>query len=163
MKTASWLAIAAIAGGVAYTAKGCLNRPAPDQKLAGQLEDLCEIARKGAEKPVAGVKKLGRYVIQHGGDLAKNAVDMIALIERIPDDDAHDERAMLARDRLQAVSCKDDWERFNRAIDGDQEAMELIQDAMVRLNSTLEIILGPRMRLRDLPARIEGLVPRVTR
>jgi len=159
MKATSWLAIAAIVGGVAYTAKGCLNRPAPDQKLAGQIEDLCEIARTGAEKPVAGVKKLGRFFVQYGGDFAKNAVDMIALIERIPDDDAHDERAMLARDRLHAVGCKDDWERFNRAIDGDPEAMALIQDAMVRLNSTLEIILGPRLRLRDLPARIEGLVP----
>jgi hypothetical protein len=162
MTKARWLAIAAIAGGVSYTAKGCLNRPAPDQKLAGQLEDLCEIARTGAEKPVAGVKKLGRYMIQHGGDLAKNAVDMIALIERIPDDDAHDERAIIARDRLHEVSCKDDWDRFNRAIDGDPDAMALIQDAMTRLNATLEIILGPRMRLRDLPARIEGLVP-VTR
>lgn len=163
MTKARWLAIAALAGGVAYTAKGCLNRPAPDQKLAGQLDDLCEIARAGAEEPVAGVRQLGRYVIQHGGDLAKNAVDMIALIERIPDDDAHDERAELARERLQAVGCKDDWERFNRAIDESEEAMRLIQDAMVRLNGTLEIILGPRLRLRDLPARIEGLVPGVTR
>jgi hypothetical protein len=158
MMKARWLAIAAIAGGVAYTAKGCLNRPAPDQKLAGQLEDLCEIARAGADKPVAGVKKLGRYMIQHGGDLAKNAVDMIALIERIPDDDAHRERAMLARERLNAVSCRGDWERFNRAIEADPEAMALIQEAMERLNGTLEIILGPGMRLRDLPARIEGFV-----
>ena len=160
MTKARWLAIAAIAGGVAYTAKGCLNRPAPDQKLAGQLEDLCEIARVGAEKPVAGVKKLGRYMVQYGGDLAKNAVDMVALIERIPDDDAHTERAIIARDRLRAVSCRADWESFNRAIESDPEAMALIQAAMDRLNSTLEIILGPGMRVRDLPARLEALVTR---
>ena len=160
MKATSWLAIAAIAGGVAYTAKGCLNRPAPDQKLAGQFEELCDIARVGTGDPVGGVKMLGRFFVRRGGDLAKNAVDMIALIERIPDEGAHTERAIIARDRLAAVSCRADWERFNRAIDENEEAMAMIQEAMVRLNSTLEIILGPNLRLRDLPARIEGLVPR---
>ena len=159
MKGTSWLAIAAIAGGAAYTAKGCLNRPAPDQKLAGQLEDMCEIARAGAADPVAGVTAYGRYLLGNAGDIAKNAVDMVTLIERIHDEGAHTERAIIARDRLRAVHCSDDWERFHRAVEQDPEAKRLVQDAMERLDSTLQIILKPGMRLRDLPARLEQLAP----
>jgi hypothetical protein len=154
MKAKGWITMAIVAGGVGFAVKttaGCLNRPAPDQKLAGQFEDLCDIARAGAEEPVAGVKALGKYVVLHGGDLTKNLVDTIALIERIPDDEAHDERAFVARDRLMAAACPEDWMRFDDAIDGSPEAIELLNRAGERLTRTLEIILGPGAKLRDLP------------
>ena len=161
MKATRWLAIAAIAGGAAYTAKGCLNRPAPDQKLAGQLDDLCDIARDGAEKPVAGVKALGRYMVKHGGDLLENFGNTIAVIERIADDEAHDERARMARDRIQGPlrACERDWQRFGQAIDRDPEAAAMMERAMMRLNRTLEILFGgKRVTLDGLPRQLEQLV-----
>lgn len=160
MTKARWLAIVAIAGGVAYTAKGCLNRPDPDQKLAQQIEEMCEIARDGAEDPVAGLRTYGRYLLRNAGDIAKNAVDMIVVIERIRDEAAHTERAIIARDRLRAVGCPADWERFNLAIEANDEAKALRQEAADRLNHTLTIILKPGLQLGDLPAQLESLVTR---
>lgn len=154
MKAKGWITTALVAGGLVFAVKttgGCLNRPAPDQKLAGQFEDLCEIAKKGAEKPVAGVKALGKYMVLNGGDIAKNLVDTVALIERIKDDDAHDERARVARDRMLESACPADWQAFDEAINDSPEAMELLNKAGERLARTLEIILGPGARLRDLP------------
>lgn len=154
MKAKGWITTALVAGGLVFAVKttaGCLNRPAPDQKLAGQFDDLCDIAKKGAEKPVAGVKALGKYMVLHGGDIAKNLVDTVALIERIKDDDAHDERARVARDRLLESACPADWQAFDEAINDSPEAQELINRAAERLSRTLEIILGPGAELRDLP------------
>jgi len=162
MKAKGWFATALVAGGIAMTVKmtgGCLNRPAPDQKLAGEFEDLCDIARKGADKPVAGVKAMGRYFVLHGGDMAKNLVDTIGMIERIADDEAHDERARIARERLDAEACIADWDRFNRAVEGNQEALDLIDAAMVRLNRTIEILFGAGATLRDLPQRFGQRLP----
>ncbi|MBA3465732.1 MAG: hypothetical protein H0T46_37720 [Deltaproteobacteria bacterium] len=154
MKAKGWITTALVAGGVVFAVKttgGCLNQPAPDQRLAGQFEDLCDIARKGAEKPVAGVKSLGRYMVKHGGDIAKNLVDTVALIERIRDDEAHDERARVARDRMLEAACPADWQAFDEAINDSPEAIELLNKAGERLSRTLEIILGPGAKLRDLP------------
>lgn len=163
MTAKRWFAAALVAGGVAYsvnTASGCLNKPAPDQKLAGQLDDLCDIARDGADKPVDGVKALGKYMARHGGDLLENFGDTIALIERIPDDDAHDERARMARDRIHAPlrACERDWQRFGQAIERDPEAAALMERAMMRLNRTLEILMGKRVSVDGLPQQLERLV-----
>ena len=152
---------ALVAGGLVVAVKttgGCLNRTAPDQRFAGELDDLCDIARRGADEPEAGVRALGRYLGKHAGDMLKDFGDTFALIERIPDDDAHDERARMARDRIQRPlrACAADWERFGEAIDGDPAAAALLDKAIVRLNRTIEIVFsGSGLRLRDLPARLE--------
>ena len=154
MKAKGWITTALVAGGLVFAVKttaGCLNRPAPDQKLAGQFDDLCDIARKGAEQPVAGVKALGKYMVLHGGDIAKNLVDTVAMIERIKDDDAHDERARIARDRWLETACPADWQAFDEAINDSPESIELLNRAGERLSRTLEIILGPGATIRDLP------------
>lgn len=159
-----WFAAALVAGGVVFAVKttaGCLNKPAPDQKLAGQFDDLCDIAKGGAEKPVAGVKKLGAYMTKHGGDLLENFGNTLAVIERISDDDAHDERARMARDRIQAPlrACEHDWQRFGQAIDRDPEAAAIMERAMTRLNRTLEILFGgKRVTVDGLPHQLEQLL-----
>jgi len=161
MKTKGWIAIAFVAGGATFAAKGCLNKPAPDQQLAGRLDDLCDIAKDGAEKPEAGVRALGKYMGKHAGDLLGNFGDTIALIERISDDDAHDERARMARERIQAplLACHRDWQRFGEAIERDPAAKALMDTAMIRLNRTLEILFGNgAFTLRDLPSQLERAI-----
>jgi hypothetical protein len=162
MKAKGWFATALVAGGIAMTVKmtgGCLNRPAPDQKLASEFEDLCEIARKGADKPVAGVKALGKYLVLHAGDMAKNLLDTIGMIERIADDEAHDERARIARDRWMEEACPADMNRFDEAITNSPEATELVEKAAIRVNRTFEILFGNGVRLRDLPERMIERLP----
>lgn len=161
MTAKGWFAVALVAGGAAFAVKttaGCMNKPAPDQRLAGRLDDLCEIARAGADKPEAGVRSLGTYLGQHAGDLLADFGNTIALIERIPDDDAHDERARMARERIHQplAACERDWQRFGEAVEGDPAAKALMDHAMVRMNRTLEILFGNRaFTLRDLPSQLE--------
>ncbi len=161
MTAKAWFAVAFVAGGAMFAVKttaGCLNKPAPDQRLAGRLDDLCDIARAGADKPEAGVRALGKYMGKHAGDLLGDFGDTIALIERIADDDAHDERARMARERIHAplAACEQDWQRFGRAIENDPAAKAMIDKAMLRLNRTLEILFGNRAwTLRDLPSQLE--------
>lgn len=164
MKAKGWFVSALVAGGVVFSIKtmgGCLNKPAPDQQLAGRLDDLCEIARDGASDPQGGVRDLGRYMAKHAGDLLGSFGDTIALIERVPDDEAHDERARLARDRIHQPlrACEDDWVRFGEAIEADPAASAMMEKAMVRLNRTIEILFGNRrVTLRDLPRQLEQLL-----
>jgi hypothetical protein len=161
MRAQGWFVTALVAGGAVFAVKttaGCLNKPAPDQKLAAQFDDLCSIARDGADHPEAGVRALGRYLGKHTGELLGNLGDTIALIERIPDDEAHDERARIARDRIQKPlrACEADWQRFGDAIEADPAASELIATAMVRLNRTIEIVFGGNaFSVRDLPVQLE--------
>ena len=160
MKVKGWFVLALVAGGGVVSMRtmgGCLNQPAPDQRLAGRLDDLCDIARDGADKPVAGVRALGHYMGKHAGDLLGELGDTVALIERIPDDRAHDERARMARDRIQKPvrACENDWQRFSDSIEADPEARALVDQAMIRLNRTLEILFGnTAWTLRDLPQQL---------
>jgi hypothetical protein len=81
-------------------------------------------------------------MVKHGGDMIGDFGNTIAAIERIADDDKHDARAELARDRWHAVACPGDWESFGKAIDGSPEAQEMIQHVADRMNRTFEIILS---------------------
>jgi hypothetical protein len=82
------------------------------------------------------------------------------MIERIADDDAHDERARIARDRWIEEACPADWNRFDEAVTNSPEATELVEVAAIRLNRTIEILFGSGARLRDLPQMmIERLPP----
>lgn len=161
MTAKGWFVVALVAGGATFAVKttaGCLNKPAPDQRLAGRLDDLCGIARDGADKPEAGVRALGKYMGKHAGDLLGDFGDTIALIERVADDDAHDERARMARERIHTplAACRSDWERFDQAVERDPAAKAIVDKAMIRLNRTLEILFGNGgWTLRELPGQLE--------
>ncbi len=178
MTKTGWLVTGAIAlGGVMYMKGGCLNSvtKAPDQRLASHYVNLCKIARDGSKNAVKGVRKLGVYLVKNGGDMLGNFGSTIALIERIKDDEKHDERARLARDRWNATICVEDWAAFDEAIQESPEAQEMIQHAADRLGRTFEIILSgggatnllgglggglSRTLNLELPARGLGTQPR---
>ncbi len=154
-----WLAAALVAGGVVYTTRGCINQLDPDQKLAAHLGDLCEIARDNIKTPEHGLRGIGRYLLKHGGEMTGELGSTISMIEAIDDDKKHDKRAELARDRLLAVRCGGDWERFMEAVDADPEAYELLEHHIQRLGRTLEIIIGTKtIDLPHLPAQLAHAV-----
>lgn len=128
-------------------ATGCFTKSsgnAPDEKIAKRMADICAIAKDGGSDAVKGVKKLGKYFDAHTGDLFGEWGDMFAVIERIPDDKKHDDRARLARDRIQRplIACNRDLQRFANAIEASPEASAMLQRFSVRLNRTIEIIFG---------------------
>ncbi|NVB83388.1 MAG: hypothetical protein HOV81_33760 [Kofleriaceae bacterium] len=150
---------ALVAGGVVFARGGCLTEgsTAPDQKLVGHLDDMCKIAGANVEKPVRGVKKLGKYLDKHAGDILGAWGDTLATIERIPDDKKHDDRARLARDRIHGSvgRCAPDWIAFITAVQNDPEASEMVERFSERLSRTLEIIGGNSADLRLLPVSID--------
>jgi len=159
----AWLVAGAIAiGGVVFVRGGCLNQgsKAPDERLAGRLDDLCAIARGNVETPVRGVHKLGGYMAKHTGDLFGDFGSTLAAIERIPDDAKHDARARLARDRIRkpVIACQADWLRFGNAVENNPEASELMERFNERFSRTLEIILsGSGDLLQNFEFPVRGL------
>lgn len=160
MKMKRWVLATLLAGVVVlgFRARGgCLNSEDPDEKLVDHIDDMCDIARDNIDTPERGVRKLGRFLGKHAGEMTGELVDTIALIEQIRDDDRHDERARLARNRIHGAfgACAADWLRFVEAVDADPAASELVNYAMDRLSRTLEIIFsGTRFELRDLPMQL---------
>lgn len=154
MTRKGWLVGAVIVGGSVLAMRGCLSTPSPDERLAGRFEAMCEIARVNVHAPERGVRELGHYLGRHLGDITGELGETIAMIERISDDDKHDERARLARDRIRKPvrACEDDWMKFAEAVEADEAASQLVANTAERLNRTLEILLGARVKLRDLPA-----------
>lgn len=148
MKKTGWgLGTLAIAGIALFTIKGgCLGSAskAPDEKLAGRLDELCQIARANISSPERGVRKLGGYMAKHTGDLLGDWGNTLAAIEKITDDDKHDARARVARDRIRKplIACARDWSRFAEAVEASPEATELLAEFNERLNRTFEIIFG---------------------
>ena len=145
------------------TMRGCLSRkPAPDERLAGRFADLCDIARKHVDTPEAGLRTMGRYLDRHTGDLFGEWGDTLAAIERIPNDDKHDDRARLARDRIRKplYACQRDWMRFGQAVENDPAAKALLEHFSERLSRTFEII-GSGWTLRDLPAELDAAISRL--
>lgn len=170
MKLEGWLFSALLAGGVVLgfrASGGCLDRSeAPDEKLAGHFEDLCGIARDNVKTPEAGVRKLGRYMGSHTDDMLAALGGTIQTIERIADDEDHDARARLARDRFAKPlrACERDWMRFIEAVDADPAANALIEHTSKRLERTLNIIFkGATLDLRTLPHQLEHLLESETR
>ncbi len=139
-----WIVPALLVGGVvAYQLSGCLNKD-PDQKLADRFDDLCEIAADNVETPETGVRKLGRYLGSHTDDILGDLGGTIQLIERIDNDDAHDARAQIARERIGKPlrECEQTWMEFFEAVEADPEADALLERGVARLGRTLEIIFG---------------------
>lgn len=155
---------ALVAGGVVFAKGGCLtgSSPAPDQKLASHLDDMCKIAGANIDTPVRGVKKLGAYLEKHTGDIFGEWGDTLAAIERIPDDAKHDARARLARDRIHGSvgRCGAEWVAFFQAVQNDPDASAMVERFSERLSRTLEIIGGNGAELRALPLSIDRALAR---
>lgn len=160
MKTRGWITLVILVGGLVWASRACrLNTVDPDQRVAAHLDALCEIARDHVRAPEKGVRTMGRYLGKHTGDLTGALGSTIATIERIQDDAYHDERARIARERIQGPlrACERDWARFAQAVEADPEASALVERALRRLNRTLEIIFGRSAAgrtLRDLPGEL---------
>ena len=167
MKANGWILGAVLAAGVGFTIKGgCLNTdPAPDERLANHFDKLmCGIARDNINTPERGVRKLGHYLDKHAGHIFGDFGDMLATIERIPDDAKHDKRAEKARERLQKpiIACARDWNRFGDAIGNDPKALALLERFNERLSRTFEIIFGEgrEFDLLQLPQQMTGTLAR---
>jgi hypothetical protein len=163
MRARGWVVGALVAGGVVMTMRGCLSKQAaPDERLAGRLTDLCEIAKQHVATPEDGLRAMGRYLDRHTGDLFGEWGDTLAAIERIPNDDKHDARARLARDRIRRplYACQRDWMRFGQAVENDPAAKALLEHFNERLSRTFEIIMS-RSTLRDLPRELDAALSRL--
>lgn len=155
MKLKGWLFTALVAGGAVYGIRGgCVNSTAPDEELADHFEEICDIAADNVDTPKKGLKKLGRYMARHLDDIMGDFGSTIVAIEKVTDDRKHDERARLARDRMQQpwIACFDKWQQFWMAVDEDPEASQMADRAADRLGRTFEIIFSStKVDMRSLP------------
>ncbi len=153
-----------IRGGACGTCRSKIAHPAPDERLANHFRGLCKVAEDGIEHPRNGVRKLMRYYGDHGPDMLEAFGATLVLIERIEDDELHDERARIARKRIQTpiLECEETWVEFGDAIEDDPEAARILEEGVTRLGRTLEIIFGEGDRtfmLADPRALVERLAP----
>ena len=165
MKKARGILVGAlIAGGVVFAMRGCLSKADPDERLAGRFDKMCSIARDNVKSPERGVKKLGMYLGDHLGDITGEFGVTIAMIEKIRDDEKHDQRARVARDRIlgSVGECAQDWVDFADAVENDPAALALLQHANERLSRTLDILLGGDS-LKKLPAKLEHSIEALIR
>jgi hypothetical protein len=154
----TWILAVAAAGTIAYGARGCFSKAAPDERLAHRFDELCEIAHDNLDTPERGVRALGAYMAHHTGDMLGDFGDTIALIEQVADDEAHDERALLARKRLvePLVRCEPTWSEFFGQVNDDPAASELMSRFGERFSRTLEIMFGSGQHdLRDVVRQLE--------
>ena len=80
MKAKGLVVAALVLGGVVSIAsRGCFRQPtlAPDERYASHMSSMCEIAREHVKTPEPGVRKLGRYLARHTGDLLKDLADPV--------------------------------------------------------------------------------------
>ena len=155
---------AVVAAGLGYTVKaGCWSSSRPaDARLASHFDKMmCGIARKNVNTPERGVRELGRYLDKNAQAMFGDFGDMLATIERIPDDNKHDRRAEKARERLSKplMACGRDWNRFGEAVGNDPKAIELLERFNERLSRTFEIIFGGgrRFDMLQLPQQMLGV------
>lgn len=158
------LGIVVIRGGACATCSKKVARPAPDERLAGHFRKLCEIAEDGIDHPQRGVRNLMRYHGDHGPDMVEAFAATLVLIERIEDDDLHDARAELARDRINAPldACEETWVDFADAVEEDPEASRILKTGVERLGRTLEIIFS-QGQARAMLARFSPVDPASSR
>ena len=152
-----WMLVAVVVvGGLAVRGGACTAcksvRHDPDEKLAQHLRNLCEVAEDGAIEPRTGVRKLMRYYGDHGPDMLHAFGATLVTIERVHNDDAHDARARVARDRIQKplIECAETWEKFAQAVEADPEASATLERGVARLSRTLEILFGNAESLTPL-------------
>ncbi len=145
MKTPWKVVLLVLVVGAVWLYRGGESK-APDEKLARHLSGICKIAKANANSPVKGVKSLFHFMGHHSSSMMKEFGDTLILIERIADDEAHDQRAREAGKRIQKPfkGCERDLERFVLAIENDEEASALMQRGSERLGRTLELIFDPQ-------------------
>ena len=155
---------ALVVGGGVLVMRGCLSKADPDERLAGRFDKMCAIAGDNIKSPERGVKKLGSYLGDHLGDITGEFGETIAMIEKIRDDQKHDARARVARDRIlgSVISCAEDWSSFAQAVEEDPEARALVDHASERLSRTLDILLGGDS-VKKLPAKLEHQIETLIR
>ena len=143
MKTSWKIVLLVIMVGVVWIYRGGATK-APDEKLAGHLSGICKIAKKNAVSPVKGVKGLFHYLGHHSASMMKEWGDTLVLIERIADDEAHDDRARQAGKRIRKplIKCERDLERFFAAVENNPQASALLERGAQRLGRSLELISG---------------------
>lgn len=156
MKLTGLVVMAALVGGGVIASRGCLDK-APDEELAEHFDELCKIARGNVGSPEKGVRKIGRYLASHTGDMLGDLGETFEEIETIRDDKKHDARAVVARDRIQRPlrKCERDWQRFADAVESDPAARALVDHAMARLQRTFDIIFKGELEFRELPRQLE--------
>jgi len=154
------LGLVLVRGGACGACAGA-GRPDPDERLAGHLRGLCKVAEDGIDDPQTGVRRLMRYYGDHGPAMLEAFGATLVTIERIDDDRAHDARARLARERLQAplIACAETWEDFGQAVEADPEASATLEHGVARLGRTLEILFGEGDGKRSVE-RLAPLDPR---
>ena len=120
------------------------SRRPPDERLAAHFEAICDIAEHDADHPSRGVDHLFAYLGANSPDMMRDFGDTLVLIERIDDDEAHDARARIAAERLQAplIGCAEELQRFGQAIQNDPEAAAKFQRGVERFTRTIEILFG---------------------
>lgn len=156
------VAVVAVAAGLVYVVNRSpeVTTTPPDTRFAQHIDGLCEIARAHEDTPVPGIRAFGGYVADHAESMTGAWGALLAEIERISDEEDHDDRAELARQRITRpfLACERDFEAFFMAVDEDPEAAAIVQRAMERLSRTLEIIGGNTLRtmLRDLPPSLRA-------
>jgi hypothetical protein len=119
------------------------KRP-PDVRLAAHFDAICDIAEHDVDDPSRGVDHLFAYLGANSPAIMEDVGDLLVLIERIPDDARHDQRAQDAARRLQEplLGCAAELQRFGQAIENDPEASAKFQRGTERLARTLQILLG---------------------
>ena len=122
------------------------HAPAPDQRLVRHIDALCEIARTNVDTPREGVDAWFGFLAGHSPDIFSQFGELLVVIERIPDDDAHDARARTAAKRLHTATsrCSSTFERFLAAVERDPVARKRFERGTERLGRTLEILFGSR-------------------
>ncbi len=117
---------------------------APDENLASHLQGICKIAKANAVTPVKGVQRLFHFLGHHSSSMMKEFGDTLVLIERIANDEAHDDRARQAGKRIRKplLACERDLERFFLAVESNPKAQALFEKGANRLGRTLELMFG---------------------
>lgn len=135
------LAVVVVAGSV-YAARGCLSRPAPEDRLVSRFDDLCTIAKRNLHTPEQGVKAFGTYLGKHLGDLTGDFGDLVVAVNKADDADA---AAHAAHDKLEAAlqACEPTLIEFGKAVENDGPARDYVQHKGERaVRSILILVTG---------------------
>jgi len=135
------LGVVTVLGGL----RACLHQ-APDERLGKVSEEICAIAKRGKKAPLDGVNRLFALTARRGPDILHDWGELLVEIEKIDDDDDHDERARLAHERVVGplYACAGDLAEFDYAVGSDPEASERLESGVERLLQTLQIIFDPQ-------------------
>ncbi len=132
----------------------------PDAKLARHITAVCRIFEKNVDSPRSGVDRLFGYLGKHTEEIFGLFGATLVVIEKIPDDKQHDQRAREAAKRLHPplIACDRPANRFFDAVNRDPEARKRFEHGVQRLDRTLQILFGEESAAR-VKALVVGRVP----